>query len=141
MQISATDKDITPRNVKFKFSLGTEDSNFTLMDNHGEQQSSQPGSEPGRGWGDLSLETPGSRNKSMNWGHALTSVFTLQNILYNSHHMILLVCSGQSQSGQTAKCTESAIPHKTLRQLDIRNRCGVQTVVSVHELATEFLPA
>lgn len=34
MRISATDKDITPRNVKFKFSLGTEDSNFTLMDNH-----------------------------------------------------------------------------------------------------------
>nr|KAF6409307.1 cadherin 5 [Rousettus aegyptiacus] len=34
VQISATDKDITPRNVKFKFSLGTEDSNFTLMDNH-----------------------------------------------------------------------------------------------------------
>ncbi|XP_023379354.1 cadherin-5 [Pteropus vampyrus] len=34
VQISATDKDITPRNVKFKFSLSTEDSNFTLMDNH-----------------------------------------------------------------------------------------------------------
>lgn len=34
VQISATDKDITPRNVKFKFSLSTEDSNFTLTDNH-----------------------------------------------------------------------------------------------------------
>ncbi|KAG8521772.1 Cadherin-5, partial [Galemys pyrenaicus] len=34
IQISAIDKDITPRNVKFKFSLGTEDSNFTLTDNH-----------------------------------------------------------------------------------------------------------
>lgn len=34
VQISATDKDITPRNVKFKFSLSTEDSNFTLVDNH-----------------------------------------------------------------------------------------------------------
>ncbi|KAF6076898.1 cadherin 5 [Phyllostomus discolor] len=34
MQISATDKDVTPKNVKFKFSLGTEDSNFTLTDNH-----------------------------------------------------------------------------------------------------------
>ena len=35
VQISATDKDITPRNVKFTFSLGTEDSNFTLTDNRG----------------------------------------------------------------------------------------------------------
>nr|KAF6406354.1 cadherin 5 [Molossus molossus] len=34
VQISATDKDITPRNVKFKFSLSNEDSNFTLTDNH-----------------------------------------------------------------------------------------------------------
>nr|XP_045746953.1 cadherin-5 [Mirounga angustirostris] len=34
VQISATDKDITPRDVKFKFSLSTEDSNFTLTDNH-----------------------------------------------------------------------------------------------------------
>ncbi|KAM5208312.1 cadherin-5 [Hipposideros larvatus] len=34
VQISATDKDITPRNVRFKFSLSTEDSNFTLTDNH-----------------------------------------------------------------------------------------------------------
>lgn len=34
VQISATDKDITPRDVKFKFSLSTEDSNFTLIDNH-----------------------------------------------------------------------------------------------------------
>uniref|UniRef100_A0A8C4PM95 Cadherin-5 n=3 Tax=Equus asinus TaxID=9793 RepID=A0A8C4PM95_EQUAS len=34
VQISAIDKDVTPRNVKFKFSLSTEDSNFTLTDNH-----------------------------------------------------------------------------------------------------------
>ncbi|KAM7058581.1 cadherin-5 [Molossus nigricans] len=34
VQISATDKDITPKNVKFKFSLSNEDSNFTLTDNH-----------------------------------------------------------------------------------------------------------
>lgn len=34
VQISATDKDITPRNVRLKFSLSTEDSNFTLTDNH-----------------------------------------------------------------------------------------------------------
>uniref|UniRef100_A0ABI7W3Y8 Cadherin-5 n=1 Tax=Felis catus TaxID=9685 RepID=A0ABI7W3Y8_FELCA len=34
VQISAIDKDITPRDVKFKFSLSTEDSNFTLTDNH-----------------------------------------------------------------------------------------------------------
>ncbi|KAF6287714.1 cadherin 5 [Rhinolophus ferrumequinum] len=34
VQISATDKDITPRNMRFKFSLGTEHSNFTLTDNH-----------------------------------------------------------------------------------------------------------
>ncbi|XP_054435332.1 cadherin-5 isoform X1 [Pteronotus mesoamericanus] len=34
VQISATDKDITPRDVKFKFSLSTEDTNFTLTDNH-----------------------------------------------------------------------------------------------------------
>uniref|UniRef100_A0A452QR89 Cadherin-5 n=1 Tax=Ursus americanus TaxID=9643 RepID=A0A452QR89_URSAM len=34
VQISAIDKDITPRDVKFKFSLTTEDSNFTLTDNH-----------------------------------------------------------------------------------------------------------
>ncbi|XP_004626098.1 cadherin-5 [Octodon degus] len=34
MQISAVDKDITPQNVKFKFALGTDDSNFTLIDNH-----------------------------------------------------------------------------------------------------------
>ncbi|EPY84238.1 cadherin-5 precursor [Camelus ferus] len=34
VRISAIDKDITPQNVKFKFYLGTEDSNFTLTDNH-----------------------------------------------------------------------------------------------------------
>ncbi|XP_008835942.1 cadherin-5 [Nannospalax galili] len=34
VQISATDKDITPRNARFKFALRSEDSNFTLMDNH-----------------------------------------------------------------------------------------------------------
>ncbi|XP_006878779.1 PREDICTED: cadherin-5-like [Elephantulus edwardii] len=34
MQISAIDKDITPPGVKFRFSLGVEDSNFTLTDNH-----------------------------------------------------------------------------------------------------------
>ncbi|XP_004690559.1 PREDICTED: cadherin-5 [Condylura cristata] len=34
MRISAIDKDITPQNMKFRFSLGTEDSNFTLKDNH-----------------------------------------------------------------------------------------------------------
>ncbi|KAI5943121.1 Cadherin-5 [Manis javanica] len=34
VQISAIDKDITPRDVKFKFSLSSEDSNFTLRDNH-----------------------------------------------------------------------------------------------------------
>lgn len=34
VQISATDKDITPTNVRFRFSLGTEHSNFTLTDNH-----------------------------------------------------------------------------------------------------------
>ncbi|XP_004843169.1 cadherin-5 isoform X2 [Heterocephalus glaber] len=34
VQISAVDKDITPQNVKFKFALGTDDSNFTLIDNH-----------------------------------------------------------------------------------------------------------
>uniref|UniRef100_A0A250Y552 Cadherin-5 n=1 Tax=Castor canadensis TaxID=51338 RepID=A0A250Y552_CASCN len=33
VQISASDKDISPQNVKFKFVLGTEDSNFTLTDN------------------------------------------------------------------------------------------------------------
>ncbi|KAM9607602.1 cadherin-5 [Trichechus inunguis] len=32
-RISATDKDITPQDVRFRFSLSTEDSNFTLMDN------------------------------------------------------------------------------------------------------------
>uniref|UniRef100_A0A8C5UYL6 Cadherin-5 n=1 Tax=Microcebus murinus TaxID=30608 RepID=A0A8C5UYL6_MICMU len=32
--ISAIDKDITPHNVKFRFALSTEDSNFTLTDNH-----------------------------------------------------------------------------------------------------------
>ncbi|XP_014403280.1 PREDICTED: cadherin-5 [Myotis brandtii] len=34
VQILATDADITPKNVKFKFSLNTQDSNFTLTDNH-----------------------------------------------------------------------------------------------------------
>ncbi|XP_014643925.1 PREDICTED: cadherin-5 [Ceratotherium simum simum] len=34
VQISAIDKDITPQNVKFNFSLSTEDNNFTLTDNH-----------------------------------------------------------------------------------------------------------
>uniref|UniRef100_A0A8C5L0X7 Cadherin-5 n=1 Tax=Jaculus jaculus TaxID=51337 RepID=A0A8C5L0X7_JACJA len=34
LKISATDKDITPQNVKFKFALRSEDSNFTLTDNH-----------------------------------------------------------------------------------------------------------
>ncbi|XP_037371707.1 cadherin-5 [Talpa occidentalis] len=34
IQISAIDKDITPQNVRFRFSLGTEDSNFTLTDNY-----------------------------------------------------------------------------------------------------------
>ncbi|XP_012516072.1 PREDICTED: cadherin-5 [Propithecus coquereli] len=34
LQISAIDKDVTPQNVKFKFALSTEDSNFTLTDNH-----------------------------------------------------------------------------------------------------------
>ncbi|XP_075393458.1 cadherin-5 [Tenrec ecaudatus] len=33
MRISATDKDITPRHVKFRFSLSNEDSNFTLTEN------------------------------------------------------------------------------------------------------------
>ncbi|XP_055992802.1 cadherin-5 [Sorex fumeus] len=33
VRISAIDKDITPRDVKFRFSLSTEDSNFTLTDN------------------------------------------------------------------------------------------------------------
>lgn len=41
IQISATDKDVTPPNTKFKFALKTEDSNFTLINNHGEQQSGQ----------------------------------------------------------------------------------------------------
>lgn len=31
----AIDEDITPKDVKFKFSLNTKDSNFTLTDNHG----------------------------------------------------------------------------------------------------------
>ncbi|XP_006978546.2 cadherin-5 isoform X2 [Peromyscus maniculatus bairdii] len=34
IQISATDKDVTPPNTKFKFALKTEDSNFTLINNH-----------------------------------------------------------------------------------------------------------
>ncbi|KAM4833609.1 cadherin-5 [Thomomys bottae] len=34
LQISAIDEDITPKNVKFKFTLNTENSNFTLTDNH-----------------------------------------------------------------------------------------------------------
>ncbi|XP_008048850.1 cadherin-5 [Carlito syrichta] len=34
LQISAIDKDIIPQNMKFKFSLNTQDSNFTLTDNH-----------------------------------------------------------------------------------------------------------
>lgn len=34
VQISAIDKDITPQNVKFKFALSTQDSNFTLTDNY-----------------------------------------------------------------------------------------------------------
>ncbi|XP_037672148.1 cadherin-5 isoform X2 [Choloepus didactylus] len=34
VRISATDKDITPRDMKFRFSLSTDDSNFTLTDNH-----------------------------------------------------------------------------------------------------------
>ncbi|KAM5262842.1 cadherin-5 [Ctenodactylus gundi] len=34
VQISATDKDITPEKVKFKFALSSDDSNFTLTDNH-----------------------------------------------------------------------------------------------------------
>ncbi|XP_069860985.1 cadherin-5-like isoform X1 [Dipodomys merriami] len=34
MQISAIDEDITPKNVKFKFTLNTDNSNFTLTDNH-----------------------------------------------------------------------------------------------------------
>ncbi|XP_023412296.2 cadherin-5 [Loxodonta africana] len=33
VRISAIDKDITPSDVRFRFSLSTEDSNFTLMDN------------------------------------------------------------------------------------------------------------
>lgn len=34
VQISAVDKDVMPPNTKFKFSLKTEDSNFTLINNH-----------------------------------------------------------------------------------------------------------
>nr|KAF6318288.1 cadherin 5 [Pipistrellus kuhlii] len=34
VQIFAIDEDITPKDVKFKFSLNTKDSNFTLTDNH-----------------------------------------------------------------------------------------------------------
>ncbi|XP_076988742.1 cadherin-5 [Tamandua tetradactyla] len=34
VRVSAIDKDITPRDVKLRFSLGTEDSNFTLTNNH-----------------------------------------------------------------------------------------------------------
>lgn len=34
VQISAIDKDITPRDVKFRYSLNTESSNFTLTDNY-----------------------------------------------------------------------------------------------------------
>ncbi|XP_045149841.1 cadherin-5 [Echinops telfairi] len=33
VRISATDKDITPQDVKFRFSLSNEDSNFTLTEN------------------------------------------------------------------------------------------------------------
>lgn len=45
VQISAIDKDITPRDVKFRYSLNTESSNFTLTDNYGEgYPASQPGS-------------------------------------------------------------------------------------------------
>lgn len=34
VRVSATDKDVTPPNTKFKFALKTEDSNFTLINNH-----------------------------------------------------------------------------------------------------------
>lgn len=34
VQISATDKDVVPVNPRFKFALKTEDSNFTLINNH-----------------------------------------------------------------------------------------------------------
>lgn len=34
VRISATDKDVVPVNPKFKFALKTEDSNFTLINNH-----------------------------------------------------------------------------------------------------------
>nr|XP_048287423.1 cadherin-5 [Myodes glareolus]XP_048287432.1 cadherin-5 [Myodes glareolus] len=34
VRISATDKDVTPPNTKFKFALKSEDSNFTLINNH-----------------------------------------------------------------------------------------------------------
>lgn len=84
VQISAIDKDITPRDVKFKFSLSTEDSNFTLTDNHGMHQSSQLGYWQGQGHSYLSLEAPGSRTKPTKWGQALTGVFKLQDTLYNS---------------------------------------------------------
>jgi hypothetical protein len=38
VQISATDKDVVPVNPKFKFALKNEDSNFTLINNHGKSQ-------------------------------------------------------------------------------------------------------
>lgn len=41
VQISATDKDVVPVNTKFKFALKNEDSNFTLINNHGKPQSRQ----------------------------------------------------------------------------------------------------
>lgn len=34
VQIFAIDEDVTPKDVKFRFSLNTKDSNFTLTDNH-----------------------------------------------------------------------------------------------------------
>lgn len=39
VQISAIDKDVVPVNPKFKFALKNEDSNFTLINNHGKPRS------------------------------------------------------------------------------------------------------
>lgn len=65
VQISAIDKDITPRDVKFRYSLNTESSNFTLTDNYGEDYpTSQPGSLLVCAF--LSLRVPGTMNKARN---------------------------------------------------------------------------
>lgn len=66
VRISATDKDVTPPNTKFKFALKTEDSNFTLINNHGEHWSSQLALRRSR-VSVKSLEALGSRTRPT-WG-------------------------------------------------------------------------